>query len=235
MRASLPAVAAATALFLIAAPEPAEAQPGWRFGQAGGWPACYQWRDEGACPILYLNVTTHQGDASLSVEDYCRGAWRHAWGQADARQVIRQWLDGTAARGQGSLCIPLAPEVDEIVVEPLGGHCGYESGEASKPGMGDRLWPGGPGRLKLAGCHARLHTQAFGGIALRFADGYGFGDSYAEGHFYGVYDGFGGRAVGGTGASVFRIADFNSFHYRIEILAGGSAGWRQPFYEESGP
>jgi len=40
-----------------------------------------------------------------------------------------------------------------------------------------------------------MHTQAFGGIALRFADGHGFGDSYAEGHFYGVNDGFGSRAV----------------------------------------
>lgn len=230
MRASL----LAASVLILGLPAPLGAQLPWQPRDPGDWPVCPQWRDE-PCPLLYLNVTTRQGEARLRVETACRGPWRHAWGQPDARQTIVQWLGTEAAEGEGGLCIPLAPEVNEILVTPLGGHCGYEGGEANAPGPGGRLWRGGPGRLALSGCHARVGPQAFGGIALRFADRYGFGDAYAEAHFYGVYDGFGSRAVGGTGASILRIADFNSFHYRIEILAGGSPGWRQPFFEESGP
>jgi len=233
MRASFLAAIAAAPLVLFAAPEPDSAQVAWRFGQAGNWLECQARRDEDTCPVLYLNGGTHGGDAVLSVDPTCTGGWRHEWGRADAHQAIRQWLDAKAEHGAGAVCIPLGREVDEIVVTPLGGRCGYEDSEANAPGTGGRLRRGGANRLTLTGCHAHIGTQNFGGIALRFADSYGFGDSYAEGYFYGIYDGFGRAAVGGTGASVFQIAEFNTFHYRIQILAGGSPGWRQPFPEEN--
>ena len=74
--------------------------------------------------------------------------------------------------------------------------------------------------------------MAFGGIALDFADGYGFGDSYATGYFYGVYDGYGRGTVRPTHASVWQISQFNTYHYRVEILADGSPDWRADFPEE---
>ena len=188
------------------------------------WPRCRPSRDDG-CPRLYLNVVTSQGDAALTVERRCRGHWRHRWGRADARQTIRQWLDARAAGAMGGVCIPLEDRVNEIRVSSLGGHCGYGDGEVAAPAIGAGLRSGGPGAITLAGCHARIGEAAFGGIALRFADGYGFGDAYAAGYFYGVYDGFGRRGVGSTGASVWRISEFNTFHYRIEILACGHAAW----------
>jgi len=233
MRASFFAAIAAAPLILFVAPEPDSARVAWRFGQAGGWPECHARRDEGTCPVLYLNAATRSGDAVLSVDQTCTAAWRHEWGRADAHQAIRQWLDAKAEHGAGAVCIPLGREVDQIIVTSLEGHCGYRDPEANALGAGDRLRRGGASRVTLTGCHARIGTQSFGGIALRFADSYGFGDSYAEGYFYSVYDGFGWAAVGGTGASVFQIAEFNTFHYRIQILAGGSPGWRQPFPEEN--
>ncbi len=199
---------------------------------AATWPRCYATGDDDRCPPLYLNVTTAQGKAVLAVERACRAAWRHAWGRPDARQTIRQWIDGAAATASGGLCIPLSNQVTEIRAASLGGHCGYEGMEANNPGPGGVLRRGGRGSLPLTGCHARIQDQAVGGITLRFADGFGFGDSYATHYFYGVYDGFGNRAVGPTGASVWRISDFNTFHYRVEILAGGSPDWRQPLPEE---
>lgn len=233
MRASFLAAVAVAPLVMFAAPEPETAQVAWRLGQAGGWPECQARRDEDSCPVLYLNAATRGGDAVLSLDQTCSAAWRHEWGRADAHQTIRQWLDAKAEHGAGGVCIPLASDVDEIIVTSLGGHCGYEGCEANAPGTGGRLRRGGASRLMLTGCHASIETQRFGGIALRFADSYGLGDSYAEGYFYGVYDGFGGAAVGGTGASVFQIAEYNTFHYRIQILAGGSADWRQAFPEEN--
>jgi hypothetical protein len=218
---------------MFAAPKPELAQAAWRLGRAAGWPECRARRDEGTCPVFYLNAATRGGDANLSVDASCTAPGQHEWGRADAHQTIRQWLDAEAEHGAGAVCIPLGREVDEIIVTSLGGHCGYGGSEANAPGAGGRLRRGGPSQLTLTGCHARIGTQGFGGIALRFADSYGFGDSYAEGYFYGVYDGFGRVAVGGTGASVFQIAEFNTFHYRIQILAGGSPDWRQPFPEEN--
>ena len=188
------------------------------------WPRCRPSRDDG-CPRLYLNVVTSQGDAALTVERRCRGHWRHRWGRADARQTIRQWLDARAAGAMGGVCIPLEDRVNEIRVSSLGGHCGYAGMEVNTPGPGGVMRQGGLAYLPLTGCHARVQDLTFGGVALRFADGYGFGDSYATGYFYGVYDGFGDRAVGPTGASVWRISEFNTFHYRIEILACGHAAW----------
>lgn len=199
---------------------------------ADTWPWCSGGGDHDNCPPLYLNVTTAQGGAVLTVERACRSDWRHAWGEADARQTIQQWIDGAAASASGGLCIPLSNEVTEVRVATLGGHCGYEGMEVNSPGPGGVLQRGGAGSLPLTGCHARVQNLTFGGVALRFADGYGFGDSYATGYFYGVYDGFGDRAVGPTGASVWRISEFNTFHYQVEILAGGSLDWRQPLPEE---
>lgn len=197
------------------------------------WPRCRSSRDDG-CPQLYLNVVTSQGDAALSVERRCRAPWRHRWGRADARQTIRQWLDGRAAGASGGVCIPLSDRVDEVRISSLGGHCGYGDGEARAPAVGASLRRGGPGAVSLAGCHAAVGDTAFGGIALRFADGYGFGDAYARGYFYGVYDGFGRRGIGPTGASVWRISAFNTFHYRIEILARGWAGWGRTGSDDHG-
>lgn len=199
---------------------------------ADTWPQCFAAGEDDNCLPLYLNVTTAQGSASLTVERTCTSDWRHAWRQADARQAIRQWIDGAAASASGALCIPLSNQVTEVRAVPLGGHCGYAGMEINTPGPGGVMRQGGLASLSLIGCHARIQDLTFGGVALRFADGYGFGDSYATGYFYGVYDGFGNRAVGPTGASVWRISDFNTFHYQVEILAGGSPDWRQPLPEE---
>ena len=82
----------------------------------------------------------------------------------------------------------------------------------------------------LPGCHARIGNEeigevAYGGVVLNFADGFSFGDSYATGYFYGVYDGFGKGRVRPFGATVYAISEFNTYHYRIEISANGQAGW----------
>ncbi len=209
----LGATVAVLAAGLVLAPAPGHA-----------WPRCHD--EEDGC-ISYLNVVTHQGDARLSVERSCRGGLRHQWGRADARQTIQQWLDAAAARGRGRLCVQLHDRVNEIRVRALGGHCGYEDGEVHVPGPGSILRRGGAASAEIAlnGCHARVGDQRFGGIALDFADGYGFGDAYAAGYFYGVYDGFGRRGVGSIGASVWQISQYNTFHYRIEILARGRLDW----------
>ncbi len=198
--------------------------------EAADWGSC-RGRD-GTCS-WFLNVAIRQGGAALKVEDACRGTWRHAWGRRDARNDIAQWLDAEAAAGAAILCIPLAPEVDEIRATSAGGHCGYPEGLASAPdpSITLRAGLGLPGSAVLAGCHARIGAQDFGGIALDFADSYGFGDSYAAGYFYGVYDGFGETRVGATEASVWQISRFNTYHYRVEILAKGSPDWRADFPE----
>ena len=123
--------------------------------------------------------------------------------------------------------MPLAGKVDEVRVTSLGGHCGYEDGEVNTPGPDITLKRGryDPAGIALIGCHARVGDVRFGGVALDFADGYGFGDAYAAGHFYGVYDGFKNRGVGKTGGSVWQISQYNTFHYRVEILARGCANW----------
>jgi len=195
------------------------------------WPHCHRGPDDD-CPPAWLEVTLRHGEARLAVQPACHADWRHAWGIADARQTIRQWTGAAWSGGTGRLCIPLAPEVDEIVAVPLGGHCGYEGMARNAPGPGATLRRGGHAIMTLRGCHAAVQDLRFGGVALRFADSYGFGDAYAAGHFYGVYDGFGRQVVAPTDAAVFRIADFNTFHYRIDIRAGGSTRWRQPLPRE---
>jgi len=197
------------------------------------WPRC--WRDD-ECSDFYLNVMTRQGNAVVSVGSTCTGDWRHIWGMSDARGTIRQWLDKNAATASGSLCIPLHPYVDEIRITSTGGNCGFESDKAfstaSRPGNDVVLKRtyGGASSTVLPGCHARIGNEevgevAYGGIALDFADGFSFGDSYAAGYFYGVYDGFGTGRVRPFGATVYAISEFNTYHYRIEILANGQAGW----------
>lgn len=219
---------------LIALPAPAMS--------AAGWPSC--WRDDG-CPSLYLNVFTSQGDATLSVDRSCAASWRHVWGQRDTRQTIVQWLDADAARASGALCIPLHPDTDEIRIVSTGGHCGEQAApeiaSASQPG-GDVLLRrsyGGAASVTLPGCHARIGNAeidevAYGGVALDFADGYGFGDSYAAGYFYGVYDGFGQGRVRPFDAAVYAISEFNTYHYRVEILARGRADWTWGNTEDQG-
>ncbi len=198
-----------------------------------GWPRCSR---EDNCPDTYLNVVTRQGDARLLIGPSCAGAWRHIWGKRDAHQTIMQWLDASAVTASGSLCIPLHPDVNEIRIASTGGHCGEvsapEISSASKPGGGAVLRRsfGGAAAVALPGCHARIGNAqigeiAYGGIALDFSDGYGFGDSYAKSHFYGVYDGFDQGRVRPLGASVYAISEFNTYHYRVEILARGQDGW----------
>ena len=233
LRSLLPTIAATSLAALL--PVSGHGQVAWRPDDPWRWPDCSWSGPDFTCPKTYLSVNIRQGQAVLTVAVACVAPWSHVWLNADAHQTIRQWLDGDAASGEGGVCIALAPTVDEVVVTPLGGHCGYPGSIASMPGFGERLRRGGSARIELAGCHARIDTLGFGGIALRFADGYGLGDSYAQGYFYGVYDGFGDREVGGTGASVFRIGDYNTFHYRVEILANGSAQWRSPDLRDDRP
>lgn len=206
------------------------------------WPRCS--RDDD-CPDIYLNVVTGQGDARLSIGPSCAGAWRHIWGERDARETIRQWLDASAATASGSLCIPLHPDVNEIRIASTGGHCGEMSAPeisfASKPGGAAVLLRsfGGAAAVVLPGCHARIGNAeigevAYGGVALDFSDGYGFGDSYAAGYFYGVYDGFGQGRVRPFDATVYAISEFNTYHYRVEILARGQDGWTWNNTEDHG-
>lgn len=192
------------------------------------WPACSS-SETVTCPPIHLNIVTSGGDARLSIDAECRGEWTHLWRVDDARAEIRQWLDGAWERGRGSLCIPITEAVDEIRVTPLDGHCSFEGIDIGAPAAGGVLLRSRSRVLSLTGCHARVGDMRFGGVALVFADGYGFGDAYAAGFFYGVYDGFGPRVIAGTEASVFRLSDFNTHRYRVEILSSRSPAWSYPF------
>ena len=192
--------------------------------QAEPWPSCSS-GDSGFCPPTFLQVVTRVGDATLSVEAECRGDWVHLWRVDDAHAEIRQWLDGAWSRGEGVLCLPIAEEVDEIRVVPLDSHCSFAGIDVGAPPAGGVLLRASVRVLAVRGCHARLESMRFGGIALLFADGYGFGDAYAADFFYGVYDGFGSRAVGATESALFQIAEFNTHRYRVEILSRGSSAW----------
>lgn len=207
-----------------------------------GWQRCSR-GDE--CPDTYLNVVTRQGDATISVGKTCAGQWRHVWRKRDAHQTIMQWLDAGAATASGSLCIPLHPDVNEIRIDSTGGHCGEQIDIvftfASQPGANAVLRRsfGSAAAVTLPGCHARIGNEeigqvAYGGIALDFSDGYGFGDSYAKSHFYGVYDGFGQGRVRPFDATVYAISEFNTYHYRVEILARGQDGWMWDNTEDHG-
>jgi len=225
----------AVALAVVLAAPPAMAEE--------SWPHC--WRDDD-CPGFFLTVMTARGDARLSVSRSCSGAWKHIWNKRDAREIIRQWLDDEAATARGSLCIPLHPDVDEIRIASIGGHCGEidfpEIAAANRPGDGAVLQRGygGIASATFEGCHARIGLSpnvsevAYGGVALDFNDGYVFGDTYADGHFYGVYDGFGTGRVRPFGASVSAISEFNTYHYRVEILANGRESWTWGDDEENG-
>lgn len=201
-----------------------------------GWPGC--WRGD-ECPGFFLNVVTQKGDAVVSVGSTCIGDQRHIWGVADARAMIRQWLDGNAANASGSLCIPLHPHVDEIRITSSGGDCGFDGEDdfitISQPGNNVVLHRHAAGRTGasaiLPGCHARIGNETigeitFGGVALDFTDGFGFGDSYATGFFYGTYDGFGTGRVKPFGTSVYAISEFSTYHYRVEILAHRQSDWQ---------
>ncbi len=225
MKRPLEKAGAMALALLFAAPAPAMSNE--------GWPRCM--RDDD-CPGFHLNVVTRQGEAIVSVGRSCAGAWRHVWRVPDARGTILQWLDENAAVASGSLCIPLHPNVDKIRITSTGGHCGFEGDGtiafASKPGddVVLRRSYGAVSSTTLPGCHARIGNKeigevAYGGIALDFSDGFGFGDSYATGYFYGVYDGLGIGRVRPFRATVYAISEFNTYHYRVEILANaGMAG-----------
>lgn len=232
MKRPLEAPVIAAFIGLIAAPAAFAAE---------GWPRC--WRDDD-CSGFFLNVTTSQGNAKVSVGRACEGQWRHVWGRPDARNTIQQWLEGDAAGASGALCIPLHPDVDEVRVISIGGHCGEDGfpdiAWANEPGADAvlRRGYGAAASATLEGCHARIGNPeigkvAYGGIVLRFADSYVFGDSYAETYFYGVYDGFGPSSVKPFGATVAAISQFNTYHYRVEILANGRDGWRWGDQEEN--
>ena len=197
----------------------------------------------GNCGETFLNIVAHQGNANVSVGQSCAGTWQHTWQRNDARQTIRQWLNRSAASGSGSLCIPLHPDVNEVRITSAGGHCGFDEDDlltfANAPGSGGilRFGFGGSSSIDLAGCHAgignhELGRVKYGGIVLDFADGYGFGDSYATGFFYGVYDGFKSGGVRPFGASVYALSEFHTYHYSIEILANGRGDWRWGYQDE---
>lgn len=200
--------------------------------RAGSWPDCKPRGEDDNCPRYYLNITLRQGEARFSVDTQCRGTWKHAWRRSDARRSIRQWIGDRAALGTGSLCIPLAERVDRIRIIPAGGNCGYSEGEKNEPDGKAALNRGGVSQATLSGCHAGIGGQTFGGIALDFADGYGFGDSYATGQFYGVYDGFRRGGVAPFGTPLQEISRHNTYHYRVAILANGRTGWRADFMED---
>ena len=219
-------------LALLMAVRPALAEGGDR--QCGGY---------GGCTQSFLNVVTKQGNANVSVGQFCAGGWRHIWQRNDARQTISQWLDRAAGSGSGSLCIPLHPDVNEIRIISTGGHCGFDENDlltfANVPGSGGtlRFGFGGGSYIALAGCHAgigndELGRVSYGGIVLDFADGYGFGDSYASGFFYGVYDGFRSGGIRPFGASIYALSEFNTYHYHVELLADGRGDWRWGHHEE---
>jgi len=199
----------------------------------------------GKCRQSFLNVVIRQGNANVSIAQSCDGDWRHAWWKRDAHQTIRQWHDDAVAKSSRSLCIPLRPEVSGIRVTSTGGHCGFYDDKlitfANEPRPGGTLKPGhgGGASLMLEGCHAgtsngEFGTIAYGGIALDFADGYGFGDFYAVGDFYGVYDQHEASAATPLGASVYAISKLNSYHYRIEILRDGRSDWHHGEEERDG-
>lgn len=190
------------------------------------WPRCLSRGEDDRCPIYYLNAVTDHGNVELSVGRQCRTSWRHDWGRRDAHRTIVQWLDRAADTASGGACIPLDHRVTEIRATPLGGRCGYEFGEASQPGPAAILRRGGADRALLSGCHATLSDSQFGGIALRFADTYGLGDSYLKQYFYGVYDGFGQETVAPFGATTFVLSEHDTYHYLIEIFAGRGVPWR---------
>lgn len=172
------------------------------------------------CAERYFNAVTDHGNVELSIDSRCLTAWRHVWGERDARRTIRQWLDKEADGATGGVCIPVDERVTGFRVTSLGGHCGYAQGTANEPRANMTLRPGHADRPIVTGCHATLAGARFGGIALRFADGYGLGDSYLRGYFYGVYDGFGEETVAPFGKSVFTLAEHNTYRYRIELMAG---------------
>lgn len=190
------------------------------------WPHCFSGGEHDRCPDYYLNAVTDHGNVELTVGTQCLTAWRHEWERRDARRTIVQWLDSVADRASGGVCVPLDYRVTEIQASSLGGHCGHQYGEANQPGADVVLRQGGVHRAILVGCHATLADTRFGGIALRFADTYGIGDSYLKQYFYGVYDGFGQETVAPFGATVFALAEHDTYHYRIEILAGRDTPWR---------
>ena len=219
----LPEIAAALAFAaaVTALPVPA----------AADWSHCWH---EDHCQAHHLNVVLAQGNATVTVTRSCTSSRRHLWRRHDASGRITQWLDAAAATGRGAICIPLHPLVDEVVVTPTGGHCGHQvdgvTSHANEPGPGAVLRQGGRWSATVTGCHARIGLEAtgvtsFGGIALEFADGFGFGDAYAEDYFYGVYDGFGQQGIQPFPASVYAISAHNTYHYRIQILRNGSDLW----------
>ena len=198
---------------------------GGPYPAAAEWPSCRSSRDDDRCRDHYLNAVTRQGDVELSVGRSCLTTWRHHWGRRDARRTVRQWLNSAAARATGGVCIPIDAAVREIRVTSVGGHCGYDGETANTPVPDVSLKRGGEARATLVGCHARISDTAFGGVALRFADSYGIGDSYVTDHFYAVYDAFGRDTVAPFGATVFAVSQYNTFHYRVEVLARGNAAW----------
>jgi len=223
MKRPLETAGTAALVLFLSLPDAAMADDGW----GGCW-----WGDE--CSRQYLNITIRQGNATLSRGYTCLGAWRHVWGMADARGTIRQWLNDNAAFASGSLCVLLPAEVGEIRITSLSGHCGQEvdgiTARASKPSRNVVLRRTFGSAITLPGCHVRMGNGedgaiSFGGIALDFADGYGFGDSYARGFFYSIYDGFGTSRVRPFGVDLRAIGEFNTYHYRIEIPGMGYGGW----------
>lgn len=182
--------------------------------------------DDSADRPLYLQVVTQQGRADFRLLSTCPRGRVHRWGRSDATGRIRQWLDGAAQRAAYRLCLRLDGRVREVRITPLGGHCGEAFGRVEPPDEGAVLRRPRVITARVSGCHATLADTRFGGIALRFADGFGVGDSYVAGVFYGAYDAFGRGRLAPVGVALFRIADFNTHHFRVEIRDRRGRPWR---------
>lgn len=182
--------------------------------------------DDPADRPLYLQVVTQHGRAEFRLLRACSSGRVHRWGRNDASDGIRQWLNKRAETAANRICVRLDERVGEVRITPLGGHCGDEFGIAAAPDDGAVLRRSQASTASVSGCHAALAETRFGGIALRFADGFGVGDSYVAGIFYGAYDAFGKGRLAPVGAALFRIADLNTHHFRIDIRDRRGRTWQ---------
>ena len=97
------------------------------------------------------------------------------------------------------------------------------------------------GSVTVSGCHARISdllsdelALRFGGVAFRFADGFGLGDSYVAGTFYGVYDAFGDDGLSPFNEPVFKIAEYNTHLFDVDVLDGRGRPWWPEIDDDSG-
>ena len=190
---------------------------------------------------FYLNILTRQANAEFAVGRYCQRGRLHKWGERDASDSIRQWLHDDADVASHRICIRLDDRVAEVRITPIGGHCGHEFAAAMEPDDGAVLRRPWRGSVTVSGCHASISdllsdelALRFGGVAFRFADGFGLGDSYVAGTFYGVYDAFGDDGLSPFNEPVFKIAEYNTHLFDVDVLDGRGRPWWPEIDDDSG-